>query len=61
MGCSRTLATLFATALFAVLPAAALRADRTSPSKEQQQARPIHPQDTGFLNRVIVLNGVSYR
>src|SRR6201999_3673977 len=30
------------------------------PTRESQRPA-VHPQDTGFLNRVIVLNGVSYR
>jgi poly(3-hydroxybutyrate) depolymerase len=32
-----------------------------TPVPTAAQRPPVHPQDTGFLNRVIVLNGVSYR
>ena len=30
------------------------------PARDPQRLA-VHPQDTGFLNRVIVLNGISYR
>jgi poly(3-hydroxybutyrate) depolymerase len=31
------------------------------PKREPQRPAAVRPQDTGFLNRVIILNGVSYR
>jgi poly(3-hydroxybutyrate) depolymerase len=31
------------------------------PKREPQRPATVRPQDTGFLNRVIILNGVSYR